>query len=311
MADSFLSEIELRGRLALDFLLSSQNPDGGWSYRPKKAGQTEPTSLALLALKAANETAACEKGLAFLRRCRTATGGIGVSPGDTAGNWTSYAALLAFNALGADEDAKALTGWILDFRDQAYQLSVQDAEDIASRFHYDVLIPGWPWIANTVSWVEPTALFATALLHTGLDPNHNRIRHAVRLLIDRRIRTGGWNYGVPFDRTDSVAQPLSSAIALLALVTAGFDEAEPAVAQAAGYLAGIPAAELSAVALGWTILAFRGVKTMQSRIPGLAAELGRRQRADGSINGNALETALAVLALGDFRFRARGRTQLR
>ncbi len=295
---------------AIEFLVSTQNPDGGWGYAAKKSSQTEPSGLALVALNAAGKTSAASGGLAFLRSCRLESGGIGVGPMDKAGNWVSYAALLAFHILGAADDEKGLTAWILDYRDSAFRLSKDEAAEIAGRFRYDVTIPGWPWIANTVSWVEPTALLATALLHAGIDPNDRRIQLAVRLIFDRAIKTGGWNYGVPFDRMDNAALPLPSAIALLALGTAGFDESEPALWQAVEFLAARPVSEMSTVALGWTVLAFKSVKAAHEKTPILAAELRRRQIGDGSFRGNILETALACLALGGFRFTAKGRTRL-
>ena len=295
---------------SIRYLVDTQNPDGGWGYWARKAGQTEPTGLAILALKASGQAAACERGLSFLRSCRLESGAIGVGPQDKAGNWTAYAALLAFHALGASEDEKKLKDWILDFRDDAYRLSNDEAAEIAGRFRYDVMIPGWPWIANTVSWVEPTALFATALLHAGIDPDNRRIQFALRLILDRKINTGGWNYGVPFDRKDSPALPLATAIALLALGTAGVGEGEPALTQAVDFLTARPPAETSTAALGWSILAFKNIGIARSKISGWSAELAGRREDDGSFRGNILETALALLALGEFRFTAKGRTRL-
>lgn len=58
----------------------------------------------------------------------------------------------------------------------------------------DPSIQGWPWIENTSSWVEPTALAMIALRTTGYE-KHPRAIEAIALLMDRQLPKGGWNYG--------------------------------------------------------------------------------------------------------------------
>ncbi len=59
---------------------------------------------------------------------------------------------------------------------------------------HNTAIKGWPWIANTHSWVEPTALSLIALKVAGYG-GHERSREATRMLMDRQLPRGGWNYG--------------------------------------------------------------------------------------------------------------------
>jgi len=59
---------------------------------------------------------------------------------------------------------------------------------------HDTNIQGWPWTANTFSWVEPTAISLIALQLAGYG-EHERAREATRLLMDRQLNQGGWNYG--------------------------------------------------------------------------------------------------------------------
>ena len=59
---------------------------------------------------------------------------------------------------------------------------------------HDTSLRGWPWVENTFSWVEPTALALIALRTTGYE-KHPRAIEAVTLLIDRQLPKGGWNYG--------------------------------------------------------------------------------------------------------------------
>jgi hypothetical protein len=65
----------------------------------------------------------------------------------------------------------------------------------------DPSIQGWSWIANTHSWVEPTALSLIALQSAGYG-THKRANEATHMLMDRQLSHGGWNYGntVVFDQ---------------------------------------------------------------------------------------------------------------
>jgi len=59
---------------------------------------------------------------------------------------------------------------------------------------HDTFIKGWPWIENTHSWVEPTSMAMIALEIAG-KKNHPRINEAKKMLLDRQLESGGWNYG--------------------------------------------------------------------------------------------------------------------
>ena len=78
---------------------------------------------------------------------------------------------------------------------------------------HDTLIPGWPWIDSTHSWVTPTAQAMIALTVAGFG-EHDRVMEGKRLLVDRQLPRGGWNYGNtsvlgqelrPFPETTGVA----------------------------------------------------------------------------------------------------------
>ena len=58
----------------------------------------------------------------------------------------------------------------------------------------DTSIKGWPWVENTYSWVEPTALALIALRTSGYK-EHPRSLEAIKMLMDRQLPKGGWNYG--------------------------------------------------------------------------------------------------------------------
>ena len=59
---------------------------------------------------------------------------------------------------------------------------------------HDTSIEGWPWVVATHSWVIPTAM-AIIALRIYRYAGHERVREGVRMLLDRQLPTGGWNYG--------------------------------------------------------------------------------------------------------------------
>jgi len=59
---------------------------------------------------------------------------------------------------------------------------------------HDTAIRGWSWIENTHSWIEPTSMAILALKATG-NAGHDRVQEAVRMILDRKLPPGGWNYG--------------------------------------------------------------------------------------------------------------------
>ena len=92
---------------------------------------------------------------------------------------------------------------------------------------HDSTLIGWSWIERTHSWVEPTGMAIMVLRLTG-HQEHPRVEEATRLLLDRQLRSGGWNYG----NTTAFGQELrpaidSTGVALCALTGLG-----PAIVEA-------------------------------------------------------------------------------
>ncbi len=81
---------------------------------------------------------------------------------------------------------------------------------------------GWPWDTGASSWIEPTAHALMALKRArphyrglGLD---GRVAEGERMLLERRCRDGGWNYGNRrVLRHELSSYPETTALALLAL----------------------------------------------------------------------------------------------
>ena len=285
------------------FIKENQNEDGGWGYWPGHESYTEPTGLCMLALKFAGIENGLMKGLEYLKRCQLDSGAIGINEKDKEGNWMSYAALLAFNALDASKEEEHLKKWILDFYDGFNDVPPELVKSTYQELRYDMIIDGWPWFSSTNSWIEPTSLFIIALTHSGVEPQNQRLSSGIKLLIDRTNKNGGWNYGNPFVKNTYLdAFPLPTSIALVAMGIRGHTEKTPEVKSAINFLEQYIGEEMSTVNLAWSLLAFKSYSTTQGKAEKIAIILKNRRMGDGSFRRNLFETALSYLALSDFKF---------
>ena len=116
---------------------------------------------------------------------------------------------------------------------------------------HDPSIPGWPWIDGTHSWIEPTALGVIALTATG-HGQHDRVHEAIRMMLDRQLPHGGWNYGntTVYGR-ELHPMPESTGAALAGL--AGQAE-QGTVARSLDYLQGEVDRLRTPISLGWGLL---------------------------------------------------------
>jgi len=285
---------------ALDFIKANQNADGGWGYRPGGDSLVEPTGLCLLALMAGGEKAATAKGLDFLKACLKDSGAVGINPRDPEGSWMAYAALLAFDALGATDEERRLRDWILSFEDASSRFTPADIKAIATVYRFDASIRGWPWTPNTTGWVEPTALFIIALCRAGVPATEKRIKSGVDLILDRKVPSGGWNFGNPYSKSYELeASVMSTALALAALGAAGVTESYPAVDAGIRYLTRSLTGDVSTASLAWVLLALNCFPTGAALAPKVSSRLAGLQAADGGFRRNLFETALAFLVLSD------------
>ncbi|NTV81108.1 MAG: terpene cyclase/mutase family protein [Candidatus Aminicenantes bacterium] len=285
---------------AVGFIKTHQNPDGGWGYEPRRASLVEPSAFSVLALHARGDSPEAGRGLAYLKSNQKDSGAVGTGPLDPEGSWMAYAALLAFHALGAGPEEQRLKAWILGFEDASDRFTKEEIASIAARFRYDASIRGWPWTPRTTAWVEPTALFILGLRHAGVPATEKRIRSGVDLIIDRRVPSGGWNFGNPFSSSFELeASTMSTALALSALGAAGVPESRPEARAGIRYIARAMNGDISTASLAWLLLAAKSFPSGAPFLAGLTARLARLQRSDGSFRGNLFETALACLVLGD------------
>jgi hypothetical protein len=205
--------------------------------------------------------------------------------GDSEPHWTTTLCVFTLARLGSlkEVENKSLR-WLLNWKGRL----VPPEKDIV----IDSTLAGWPWMADTFSWVEPTCLALLAIKQCG-QTHHPRVREAERMLLDRACRDGGWNFG----NHTALGVPIASyiqttALALLALQ--GVGEAAEFVKRGQVYLDREIGRHQSALSLALTTLCFN---VYGKPTTGLAQALVDRQGADGSWQRQVHLTALAVLAL--------------
>jgi len=235
--------------------------DRGWSYERDGMVCTEPTALALLALRATQPPdertpQAADDAVRWLASIQNPNGSVGVSQILPSPEWpTPYAILVWSEKEEYAEQAASATAWLLNWKGS----SLKNDPEV---FAHDATIVGWPWVTNTHSWIEPTVMAVLALRKQGLS-NHERVRDGLRLIINRSIPTGGWNYGnnIVFGSTLR-AQPTDTGMALAAL--RGIHGSDAAAASACGYLESIIRDLRAPQSLCWALL---GLTAWERRPP--------------------------------------------
>lgn len=237
-------------------LLELRQGPGAWGYRPRSTPAAEPSSLASLGLLADpaqsddEGAAAAVASAGWLASIRRRDGSVGVTPDLPEPGWPTAFALLLWSGLGGFEaERSGALGWLLGLRGQAMPRAKNDP------LGHDTSIVGWPWVAGTHSWVEPTAMALLALAREGR-ADHPRAHEGVRLLVDRAIPTGGWNLGNPvvFNTT---LRPFPGPTGLALLALAALRTRPKAVDRAIAYLPSALAGTLAPISLGWGLLGLR------------------------------------------------------
>ncbi|HEY3964130.1 MAG TPA: hypothetical protein VGM05_06210 [Planctomycetaceae bacterium] len=221
-------------------LLRMRRSGTGWGNRAEGNPYVEPTALAALALAATpsaeqpeDSNRAVVAAAEWLKDLQQPDGCLGIAPDLPRPCWTTPLAILVWLAVDrCHESRKKATDWLLTQHGMTWSPTPD------SPYGHDTRIAGWAWVADTHSWLEPTALAVLSLKRAGL-AEHVRTLDGQRLIRDRVIRTGGWNYGnSAVFGTDLQPQPAPTGLALLAL--SGIEDAEsPLVTQSCEYLEAI------------------------------------------------------------------------
>jgi hypothetical protein len=156
---------------------------------------------------------------------------------------------------------------------------------------HDTSLKGWPWVGGTHSWIEPTALAVIALKAMG-HGQHDRVREAIRMMLDRQLPHGGWNYGntLVFGR-ELHPMPESTGAALAGL--AGQVE-RGTVTRSLSYLQGEMDRLRTPISLGWGLLGLAAWDLWPSN----GTTLVERCLGNQSRYGEYDTSALCLLLLG-------------
>ncbi len=163
------------------------NPDGGLPYTPGTPSFSEPSLLLIFAFIASGDRRSADPLVDWILKCRNGDGSVGLNrefPRE--GLWNTSLLAIAMHHLGLKAERDAAIEFLLKFR--SIQTPLAPNNDLNTK------LVGWPWVANTFGWVEPTAWALLALALAG-ETDHPRAVEGRRLLEDRCIPGGGWNYG--------------------------------------------------------------------------------------------------------------------
>jgi hypothetical protein len=282
---------DLRGTLE-----AARNADGGWGAYAERPSNTEATALATMALRTHRPDAA-RAGAAWLAASQRDDGSWSFTREAPDPSWAGSLALLGLAARGG-HDAAVRRGvdWLVGYRGRPLPLDARIRYWLWPERQSATLDPdlnGWPWAADTFSWVEPTSYAVLALRR--LDPRGRRaaarVREGVAMILDRMCPGGGWNYGNSVVLGEDLEPyPDTTAIALLALQGA---RAEPAITSSLALLERMVDGTASGLTLALAILCLRA----WDRHPGERPALLRARFAETGFLGETRALALAALAL--------------
>ena len=193
-----MESVYLRARR--EFLVQNQNRDGGWGYFPGKQSWLEPTAYAIMAL---DGNPACRKALDLVLQWQNPDGSFLPSAAVATPSWTTALGVTLASLAGRRDAAEKGVDHLL----QVHGTETDDwLAKIVSKLlpkvelDRDPALPGWPWRANSSSWIEPTAHSIVALrLAAARGASRPSLAQRVdlgqRMILSLRCKDGGWNYG--------------------------------------------------------------------------------------------------------------------
>lgn len=272
-------------------------PEGGFRARGGDPFRSDATAWAILSLS----RSVSGHPLVDLARDRLATaqgpdGRVSMSSEHEEAFWPTALSVLAWHGSHAHElQCSRGVQFLLKITGHHWRKEINDP------IGHDPGIPGWPWIDATHSWIEPSALSILALRVAG-HGQHERVREGIRMLLDRQLPHGGWNYGntTVYGR-ELHPMPESTGVALAGL--AGQAE-QGAVARSLDYLQSEVGRLRTPISLGWGLLGL----TAWDRWPSNGAVLVERCLANQTRYGEYDTSALCLLLLAALEGEAGGKS---
>jgi hypothetical protein len=299
--------IVAKRRLLEELICRQHLPTGGWSHAGTQFA-TEPTALAMLALRSTTSASvAAQRGFAALM-ARRRSDGLWPAVGDMAraNFWATAVAVNAVTTLGVEPKKVAGSvgalvhrcpieaSWLVRLK---FRLSDRQVRFDPSKY-------GWPWVPDTVSWVAPTSMTMIVLERAkkrglvGGTEVETRLQIGAAMLFDRVCLEGGWNAGNAVVYGVALRPHIdATAIALAAL---RLHYQHPIVRNSLTWL--LDRVECpSAYSLAWLILAAAAYRDVRPDVsPALTVARGRLATLVDDPGGmqDTSTIALAALALG-------------
>jgi len=262
-------------------------PQGGFAARAGGAARVDATAWAVLALEAAGAGGPLlGPARRYLAAQQLADGRVPIHPDHPEAFWPTPLAMLAW--IGQADWAEPLD------RAGRFLLAITGKHWERKPGNYlghDTAIRGWPWIEATHSWIEPTALGILALRSAGLG-GHPRVAEAARMILNRQLPGGGWNYGNTLV-FGSQLPPMPEATGFALAALAGL-ASRTQVQASLDYLAGQVSRQRTPQTLGWGLLALGAWGSRPAEARAWIEETLGRQAAFGSYDTMSL--GLLVLA---------------
>lgn len=287
MRESIAAEPKLTSDIILQ-LTERILPEGGFGDRQNGTYRADATAWTILTLMATGTGSnLLDAARSHLATHQFGDGSICISPLHPQAFWPTALAVMAWQGSLVHRESQARAAqFLLQTTGRHWK---KPANDIIG---HNPAFKGWPWIAETHSWVEPTVLSMIALSTVGYG-RHPRIEEAVQMLMDRQLPHGGWNYG----NTSVFGQelhpaPESTGAALHALT--GY-VARQDVQRSLDYLCKEVTRLRTPIALGWSLLALNSWGNSPPNTTSLIAECLKRQERYGPYDTTSL--CLLVLPL--------------
>lgn len=256
----------------LDELRSRELVGGGFPNRAEGEFRPDATAWSILALSAIGKWPEIhERGRARLSDNQLQDGRVSLSREHPEAYWPTPLAILAWHGSRGHRESQFLAIQFLLSASGRHFVSGPDAP-----LSHDTSLRGWPWISGSHSMIEPTALSVIALKASGYG-EHDRTREAIRMLLDRQLLQGGWNYGNTLVYGQELyPQPGYTGLALCAL--AGTVSKEE-VSKSLDYLKIMLPSVRTPFSLGWALLGLRawGIRLPNYR-PWILDSLTRQEK---------------------------------
>lgn len=276
----------------LNPLVDELSDSANWCYQSGGAAAAEPMSLAAVALAAHGRPEAAVRACDRLAQMQAADGGVSAADPKSP-CWPTGWAVLAWSKTDCLVGEAKYVDAIARGIDCILSLHGRTMESLADVGH-NPRLDGWPWVAGTHPWSEPTAINLLALKATGLS-KHPRAREAAAMLIDRLLPEGGSNYGNT-TVLGQVLRPHIEPTGLVAAALAGETDSSGRLERSLVYLERFVGQTRAAASLSYALLAL----TAHERRPKNAGTwLAAAARETSTWQRSPLRKALIAIAAAE------------